>query len=155
MYNPYEDFTTQKMNQILSDEGFAPEWVLLKRDIENQKLEIRASLRRKSNLVFSRQNFHQTPREKSEWQNLLDSLAEKEVKKVNVNIDRFNLMVPLLNSQMVHFDLNREAETIIKNVIEENKTKLVADCRPEVLKTEKIKPQTRNFLSELISRFYT
>ena len=34
IYNPYEDFTTHKMNQILVDGGFAPEWIMLKKDID-------------------------------------------------------------------------------------------------------------------------
>ena len=34
VYNPYEDFTTHKMNQILVDGGFAPEWIMLKKDID-------------------------------------------------------------------------------------------------------------------------
>jgi len=29
-YNPYGDSTTHKMNQILVDGGFAPEWVMLR-----------------------------------------------------------------------------------------------------------------------------
>ena len=29
-FNPYADFTTHKMNQILVEGGFAPEWVRLR-----------------------------------------------------------------------------------------------------------------------------
>jgi hypothetical protein len=29
-YNPYADFTTHKINQILAEGGFAPEWVMLR-----------------------------------------------------------------------------------------------------------------------------
>ena len=153
IYNPYEDFTTQKMNQILAEGGFAPEWVMLKRDIETQKLEIRESIRLRSNLVFSRRaNFQLTLREKNDWQNFLTNLAEKQVKKINVNIDRFNLMVPLLNSQMVHFNLSREADKITKNVIEENKIKL-ANTPPEKIKAEQLEPAKPNFLSDFILSF--
>jgi hypothetical protein len=31
-YNPYADFTTHKINQILAEGGFAPEWVMLRLD---------------------------------------------------------------------------------------------------------------------------
>merc|ERR1712241_821198 len=34
IYNPYEDFTTYKVNQILVDGGFAPDWIMLKKDID-------------------------------------------------------------------------------------------------------------------------
>ena len=141
------------MNQILAEGGFAPEWVMLKRDIETQKLEIRESIRLRSNLVFSRRaNFQLTLREKNDWQNFLTNLAEKQVKKINVNIDRFNLMVPLLNSQMVHFNLSREADKITKNVIEENKIKL-ANTPPEKIKAEQLEPAKPNFLSDFILSF--
>ena len=32
-YNPYTDFTTHKINQIMVETGFAPEWVQLQKDI--------------------------------------------------------------------------------------------------------------------------
>ena len=32
-YNPFSDFTSNKMNEILVEGGFAPEWILLKKDI--------------------------------------------------------------------------------------------------------------------------
>ena len=142
------------MNQILAEGGFAPEWVMLKRDIETQKLEIRESLRLRSNLVFSRRaNFQLTLREKNDWQNFLTNLAEKQVKKINVNIDRFNLMVPLLNSQMVHFNLTREADKITKNVIEENIIKL-ENTPSEQIKAEQLEPAQPNFLSDFILSFF-
>ena len=142
------------MNQILAEGGFAPEWVMLKRDIETQKLEIRESLRLRSNLVFSRRaNFQLTLREKNDWQNFLTNLAEKQVKKLNVNIDRFNLMVPLLNSQMVHFNLTREADKISKNVIEENIIKL-ENTPSEQIKAEQLEPAQPNFLSDFILSFF-
>ena len=142
------------MNQILAEGGFAPEWVMLKRDIETQKLEIRESIRLRSNLVFSRRaNFQLTLREKNDWQNFLTNLAEKQVKKLNVNIDRFNLMVPLLNSQMVHFNLTREADKISKNVIEENIIKL-ENTPSEQIKAEQLEPAQPNFLSDFILSFF-
>ena len=36
-YNPYTDFTTHKINQILVETGFAPEWVQLQKDIREMK----------------------------------------------------------------------------------------------------------------------
>ena len=142
------------MNQILAEGGFAPEWVMLKRDIDTQKLEIRESIRLRSNLVFSRRaNFQLTPREKSDWHNFLTNLSEKQVKKLNVNIDRFNLMVPLLNSQMVHFNLTREADKISQNVIEETVIKL-ANTPPEKIRAEQLEPTKPNFLSDFILSFF-
>merc|ERR1712241_540151 len=44
IYNPYEDFTTYKVNQILVDGGFAPDWIMLKKDILDQQHEIKKML---------------------------------------------------------------------------------------------------------------
>ncbi len=30
-YNPFSDFTSHKMNEILAEGGFAPEWIMLKK----------------------------------------------------------------------------------------------------------------------------
>lgn len=43
-YNPYVDFTTNKMNQILVETGFAPEWVELQKEIRNQTEAVQKEL---------------------------------------------------------------------------------------------------------------
>lgn len=43
-YNPYTDFTTHKMNQILVETGFAPEWVSLQKEIRLQVEDVRAEM---------------------------------------------------------------------------------------------------------------
>ena len=108
IYNPYEDFTTYKMNQILAEGGFAPEWIMLKRDILSEREKLREDLRQKSAEIFRRQNL--SLRERQDWNQFLTSLKDTRVKKLNASIDRFNLMVPSLNSQLFHFNLDREAE---------------------------------------------
>ncbi len=115
---------------------------MLKRDIENEKIEIRSAIRQKSKFLFARQNL--TAREREEWTKFLGNLSEKEVKKLNVSIDRFNLMVPLLNAQMVHFNLDREAQKISQTVISEIKANPVEE------NTSKVQPE----LSESKTNFF-
>ncbi len=123
---------------------------MLKRDIENDKAEIRSEIQRKAKVLFARQNL--TPREREEWNKFLGNLSQKEVKKLNVSIDRFNLMVPLLNAQMVHFNLNREAQKISQNVISEIKKTPIDDnvikVQPEV--TESKTKSLGEFLVDLL-----
>merc|ERR1719356_1418731 len=45
-YNPYTDFTTHKINQILVETGFAPEWVQLGKDIRENSEKIRKELQK-------------------------------------------------------------------------------------------------------------
>ena len=37
--NPYTDFMTRKMNEILINNGYQPEWVELGKEIRDQSLE--------------------------------------------------------------------------------------------------------------------
>jgi len=58
-YNPYSDYTTHKMNQILVEGGFSPEWVMLRKTISDDFVSIRFQLNKKraqlGNPPFSQQ----------------------------------------------------------------------------------------------------
>ena len=43
-FNPYIDFTTHKLNQVLIDNGFTPEWILLEKEIREDIALIRNKL---------------------------------------------------------------------------------------------------------------
>jgi hypothetical protein len=65
-------------------------------------------------------------------------------------------VVPLLNSQMVHFNLEREAKNISEKVIEKNIEKNIenlekdqADSKPEHLSEE-----NDNFFTTLLQSFF-
>ena len=51
--NPYTDFMTRKMNEILINNGYQPEWVELGKEIRDQSLE--AKNRRVKIKEFDRQ----------------------------------------------------------------------------------------------------
>ena len=58
---------------------------------------------------------------KKEWIKYCE-LVEKQdelLKNLNKNIDRFNLIVPMMKSQMFHFNLKREADKIFTHCKEE------------------------------------
>ncbi len=54
-------------------------------------------------------------RQLDSWHSTLLQLKEDRVVKVNKRIDKFNLIVPLLNSQMFRFNLDREAEKVLES----------------------------------------
>ena len=116
------------MNQILVEGGFAPEWIMLKRDIIDQQHHLRKHLQSKcqellankvsltaSTKLGDRGKMHDTSKNpKQEW-NKYCELVEQEndtLKLLNKNIDKFNLIVPMMKGQMFHFNLKKEAETI-------------------------------------------
>jgi hypothetical protein len=80
---------------------------MLKKDIETEKAKIRELMRSKIAIVMKGKN-----QDLQLWQAFLKKLKEDEVKNLNLSINRFNLLVPLLNSQMVHFNLDKESEII-------------------------------------------
>lgn len=107
------DFTSHKVNEILVEGGFAPEWIVKKKDIRDDMNRIRKAL------VLKRQQLPRTEDMKDDelqsWRQFCLRLAENDVRKLNKTIDQFNLVVPMMNGQMFHFDLTKEADKILQN----------------------------------------
>lgn len=110
-YNPFVDFVTHKMNQVMIDNGFIPEWITLQREISDDSASI------KTMLLEERKNFGSVPlscSEERDWESVLDKIGEN-VKALNKKIDKFNLVVPIMDKQMLHFNLTRESDEILKS----------------------------------------
>jgi len=108
-YNPYTDFTTHKMNQIMVETGFAPEWVQLQKDIRVTTERIREEMK------VTRQKIGPAPINREQyavWQKLCERLRKEDVSELNRMIEKFNLIVPIMNHQRFIFKLNSEAEKI-------------------------------------------
>ncbi|XP_073970636.1 dnaJ homolog subfamily C member 28 isoform X3 [Rhodnius prolixus] len=115
-HNPYVDFVTHKMNEVLIDNGFTPAWITLQKEITEHKQKI------KDKLVASRAKLGPLPLSQEEqlfWEEIKIRLAD-DVKVLNSKIDHFNLVVPLLTKQQFHFNLNKEAEKVLKDGSDEN-----------------------------------
>lgn len=102
-HNPYADPMTHNLNRILIDNGYQPPWIVTQRDIR----ETTAQLRDKLLQGRTRLGESMTQREKALWQQLCGSVGE-ELVNLNKMVDNFNLIVPVLTQQMVHFSLDRE-----------------------------------------------
>uniref|UniRef100_A0A3Q0SHX1 DnaJ (Hsp40) homolog, subfamily C, member 28 n=1 Tax=Amphilophus citrinellus TaxID=61819 RepID=A0A3Q0SHX1_AMPCI len=108
-HNPYADPMTHNLNRILIDNGYQPPWVITQRDIREATAQIRNRLLEGR----ARLGDPMTPRESREWEQLCASV-EEELVKLNKMVDNYNLIVPMLNMQMVHFRLSREIERAVK-----------------------------------------
>jgi len=116
-YNPYMDFTTHKMNQILVDQGYAPEWVQLQKDIRE------AAERIKKELKVTRQKMGPAPVNRGhheQWEKLYTRLEKEDVLELNRMIEKFNLIVPNMNHQKFLFKLEPVAEKIFSNSFDHN-----------------------------------
>ncbi|XP_071376430.1 dnaJ homolog subfamily C member 28 [Centroberyx affinis] len=104
-HNPYADPMTHNLNRILIDNGYQPPWIVTQRDIR----ETTATFRSRLLEGRARLGDPMTPKEHSQWEQLCGSVGE-ELVKLNKIVDNFNLIVPMLNMQMVHFSLAREID---------------------------------------------
>ncbi|XP_037308680.2 dnaJ homolog subfamily C member 28 [Pungitius pungitius] len=102
-YNPYADPMTHNLNRILIDNGYQPPWVVTQRDIREAAADIRNRLLEGR----ARLGDPMTPKQQSQWEQLCASVKE-ELAKLNKTVDNYNLIVPMLHMQMVHFSLWRE-----------------------------------------------
>ncbi|XP_054476855.1 dnaJ homolog subfamily C member 28 isoform X2 [Anoplopoma fimbria] len=104
-YNPYADPMTHNLNRILIDNGYQPAWVVTQRDIRETVAQVR------NRLLAGRARLGDpmTPKQHSQWEQLCASV-EEELVKLNKTVDNYNLIVPMLNMQMVHFSLSREMD---------------------------------------------
>ncbi|KAM4581201.1 dnaJ homolog subfamily C member 28 [Odontesthes bonariensis] len=104
-HNPYADPMTHNLNRILIDNGYQPPWVVTQRDIRDGAAGVRERLLEGR----ARLGEQMGPAEQNQWRQLCAS-AQEELGKLNKMVDTYNLIVPMLHMQMVHFSLTREAE---------------------------------------------
>lgn len=110
-HNPYADPMTHNLNRILIDNGYQPPWVVTQRDIRETTARIRNRLLEGR----ARLGDPMTHKEHCQWEQLCASVQE-ELVKLNKIVDDYNLVVPMLNMQMVHFSLSREIDRAEKGV---------------------------------------
>ncbi|NXG63945.1 DJC28 protein, partial [Hemiprocne comata] len=102
---PHIDPMTHNLNRILIDNGYQPEWILMQK-------EIRETIERlRKNIVASRSKLGgpMTPYRQKQWNRICEQFIE-DIRKLNKRIDSFNLVVPLLSRQMVHFSAEKEID---------------------------------------------
>jgi len=109
--SPYLDFTTHKLNKIMIDNGFTPEWITLSRDIReavnNLKNEIRTERRFYGDWPLTSKD------QQESWKFFVQLHLEK-VQQINKLIDKYNLIVPILENQFFRLCMNKLAERIFK-----------------------------------------
>ncbi|XP_003410347.3 dnaJ homolog subfamily C member 28 [Loxodonta africana] len=124
----YIDPMTHNLNRILIDNGYQPEWILMQKEIKDTIEQLREAV------LVSRKKLGNpmTPTEQKQWNQVCEQFQEN-IRKLNKRIDDFNLIVPLLTRQKVHFDAQKEivrAQKIYETLTE---TKEVTDKNPNVI----------------------
>ncbi|XP_018427634.1 PREDICTED: dnaJ homolog subfamily C member 28 [Nanorana parkeri] len=100
---PHIDPMTHNLNRILIDNGYQPEWIVLQKEIRDTIDQLR------SELVASRKKIGElmTYSKEKEWMETCENLREN-ITKLNKKVNDFNLVVPLMSRQMVHFNVEKE-----------------------------------------------
>ena len=146
-YNPYTDFTTHKINQILVETGFSPEWVQLQKDIRQEKEKVRGEMTR------VRQTLGPAPlppAQQEVWTSFCERLRGDEVRTINKMIEKFNLIVPNMNNQMFQYKFETDVEKIFNMTIKQ-KTPNIKETDSAIKEGNNRK--ARGFLLELFNSF--
>lgn len=108
---PFADSTTRRLNKVLIDSGFAPEWISLDK-------EIRHDIKRlKDGLLTKRAKLGPNPltlEDSITWEQNLKEFEEK-LPTINQKIDKFNMIVPILNKQRVHVNFQKEVHRTLES----------------------------------------
>ncbi|KAM9201427.1 dnaJ homolog subfamily C member 28 [Dugong dugon] len=124
----YIDPMTHNLNRILIDNGYQPEWILMQKEIKDTIEQLREAV-----LVSRKQLGNpMTSTEQKQWDQVCEQFQEN-IRKLNKLIDDFNLIVPLLTRQKVHFDAQKEIVRAQKIYETLTNTKEVAHKDPNVI----------------------
>ncbi|XP_066226400.1 dnaJ homolog subfamily C member 28 [Saccopteryx leptura] len=124
----YIDPMTHNLNRILIDNGYQPEWILMQKEITDTIDQLREAI------LVSRKKLGNpmTPTQQKQWNQACEQFQEN-IQKLNKRVNDFNLIVPLLTRQKVHFDAQKEiarAQEMYETFI---KTKEVTDKNPNII----------------------
>ncbi|XP_006614898.1 dnaJ homolog subfamily C member 28 isoform X2 [Apis laboriosa] len=126
--NPYVDFVTYKLNEILIENGFTPEWIQLSKEIREETQDLRKKL------INARSKVGHIPlnyKDEKTWKNIVENFKSK-TKEINIKIDKYNLLVPILQKQMLHVKLEDLAKEALSTPAQETlKEKVNSDISVE------------------------
>ncbi|KAF7709447.1 dnaJ homolog subfamily C member 28 [Silurus meridionalis] len=144
-HNPYADPMTYNLNRILIDNGYQPEWIVAKKEIRDTVEKMRKKLQE----VRARLGCPMKHSERIQWKEHCANFSE-ELAKLNKKVDDFNLIVPLMSWQMVHFNINREIEKVLKADEQHREEKALEKERKLLEEKENAVASQQNFRQALI-----
>lgn len=130
----YIDPMTHNLNRILIDNGYQPEWILMQKEIKDTIEQLREAL------LVSRKRLGNplTPGGQKQWNQVCEQFQE-DIRKLNKRISDFNLIVPILTRQKVHFDAQKEVIRVQKMYEAFTEAKEITDKNPADISQEEEK----------------
>lgn len=130
----YIDPMTHNLNRILIDNGYQPEWILMQKEIKDTIEQLREAL------LVSRKRLGNplSPGGQKQWNQVCEQFQE-DIRKLNKRISDFNLIVPILTRQKVHFDAQKEVIRVQKMYEAFTEAKEITDKNPDDISQEEEK----------------
>ncbi|CAB3261100.1 unnamed protein product [Arctia plantaginis] len=120
--NPYVDFTTHKLNEVLINNGFTPEWITMRKEIEQDIEALRKEIENDRKYLGP---YPFKDDDATKWKKIYESNKEL-AQSINNKINTYNLIVPLMNKQKFHVEFDKICDDVLKNgvhsVIKDEKT---------------------------------
>lgn len=135
--------------QILIDNGFTPEWIQLSKEIREETEELKRKL---SEVRHNVSELPLTPKDELIWNDKLEKF-KIITRQINNKIDKYNLLVPILQKQMLHIRLDELAEKALSVPPSKNKKKYADTSHKD--SNESISQDLYNFISNLFSKKIT
>ncbi|XP_027020420.2 dnaJ homolog subfamily C member 28 [Tachysurus fulvidraco] len=145
-HNPYADPMTHNLNRILIDNGYQPEWIVAQKEIR----ETIEKMRKRLQNVRARLGDPMKHTEQIQWKEHCASFSD-ELAKLNKKVDDFNLIVPLMSLQMVHFNMKRELDKALKTDQQHRKEKELEKERKRIEESENAATSQQNSKQGLIT----
>ncbi|XP_005091787.1 dnaJ homolog subfamily C member 28 [Aplysia californica] len=110
-HNPLVDPTTHNLNKIMVNNGFKPEWIMLSKEIRDD-----ISLARKR-IALTREKLGPPPytdQNEMRWNHHTHKFKES-LQEINSKINKYNMIVPFMDKQMVHYDYEKILQKVLYN----------------------------------------
>lgn len=134
--------------QILIDNGFTPEWIQLSKEIREETEELKKRLSEARNDISE---LPLTPKDELVWNDKLEKF-KTITRQINNKIDKYNLLVPILQKQMLHVRLDELAEKALS--VPPRNVKKYANTSQKSSNVS-ISQDLFNFISDLFSKKIT
>lgn len=141
--NPYVDFTQHKINKILLDNGFTPEWITLQKEIRTDIKDLEDILTEYRSYIGE---IPLNDADTDEWSAVVGRLEYRET-EINKKIDKYNLITPILDQQRCRIQLKRVADKVLNSKPIKRNNKIP---NKRNVQKENYENSNKSFLSSLI-----
>lgn len=121
--NPYVDFTTHKLNEVLINNGFTPEWITMSKEIDQDVKLLKEDIKSERQYLGP---YPLSTEDLIKWNRIYKCNLDI-AKSINKKINTYNLIVPLIDKQKFHLDFDKICDEILQNGAHSVEKKIVQE----------------------------